>query len=347
MRKTRVLIVDDSAMTRSMIREILESAGDFEVVGEAVDGRQAVDMAALLTPDIITMDLEMPVMGGMEAIDVIMRRKAIPILVVSDVAHAKNALQALDHGALEAMAKPGFSDAEAKHFSDRVRMLAGVSVLTRMRSFKPSTAVEVSQRVALAPSLMPGQAVDGRVFAIASSTGGTQALAQILPSLPADFPSAVLIAQHISDGFAAGLAEWLNSLCKLPVRLAAEGDLVQAGRVLISPSEHHLAVLPNNRVTLMPRKDADIYHPSCDVLLESVARVYGERAVGIILTGMGRDGAAGIGHIRGAGGHTVAQDEASSLIYGMNRVAVESGKVQQLLSLGDMASAMQRLAGLA
>jgi two-component system chemotaxis response regulator CheB len=164
--------------------------------------------------------------------------------------------------------------------------------------------------------------------------------------LPAAFPCAVLISQHISDGFAAGMAEWLAGVCKLPVHLAREGEGIIAGTVYISPSESNLTVTPAHRISLASRLPGEIYHPTCDVMLTSVAAVYGKQGVGIILTGMGSDGAAGMEKIRQANGVTLAQDEASSVIFGMNKVAIERGCVQQVLPLQEISQAMCHLAGL-
>jgi two-component system chemotaxis response regulator CheB len=346
MKRIRVLIADDSSLARSLLRGFLENENDMEVVGEAANGREAVELARELRPDIVTMDIEMPLMNGMEAIEEIMFSKAVPILVVSSVADARNALDAVGRGALEVVAKPDFSPEEAANFVAKVRLLAGVSVVTRMRARQSATAksaAPVAVPSASAP-LAAGSTQYSRVFAIACSTGGPQALTQILPLLPANFPCPIVIAQHISDGFAGGLVDWMARLCKLPVRLAAEGDLLQAGVVHISPSEAHCSVTPARRITFVERVPQDIYHPSCDMLLSSVADVFGQQAIGIILTGMGRDGAKGIARIREMGGQTIGQDEASSVIYGMNRVAIEGGGVQQVLPVGAIANEMARLA---
>lgn len=179
---------------------------------------------------------------------------------------------------------------------------------------------------------------------MAASTGGPQALAQILPALPPDFACPVLVAQHISDGFAQGMAQWLASLCPLPVRLACDGEALRPGHIYIAPSEHHLAVTAQHQLQWRPRLPQDLYRPSCDVLLSSVAAVFRAQAVGIVLSGMGHDGASGLAAIRAAGGCTLAQDEASSLIFGMNRVAIERAAVQQVLPVGEMAAAMRQLA---
>jgi two-component system chemotaxis response regulator CheB len=349
MGKIRVVIADDSSVARGLLRDFLEGDEDIEVIGEACNGRQAVDMAHELKPDLITMDLEMPVMTGFQAIEEIMCSRAVPILVVSSVADAQNALAAVGCGALEVVRKPDYSPTEAADFVAKVRMLAGVSVITRMRPRMATTPPAVTPAAAASPVItapIPQAKLNGyrHVFAIACSTGGPAALAQILPALPADFPCPVLIAQHISDGFAQGMADWLSSLCKLPVRLAAEGDFLQAGVIYISPSERHLRITTEHGMTLVERGMLDLFHPSCDVMLDSIADIFGRQAVGIILTGMSSDGASGIARIREKGGVTLAQDEASSVIYGMNRIAIEAGNVQHILSVEAIAQAMTNLA---
>jgi len=369
----RVLIADDSSLARGLLLAFLEGEPDITVVGEARNGREAVEMAQALKPDLVTMDLEMPQMDGLAAIEEIMCSKAVPILVVSGVADAQKAYEAVRRGALEVVSKPDYTPEQAADFVAKVRLLAGVSVITRMRS---RTAMPLPHPIAATPPtvaapapwatlkplpafahpLMPpasqppaDPAPDRyvRVFAIASSTGGPQALAQILPALPAGFPAPVLIAQHIAEGFAAGMADWLGTLCALPVRLASEGELVQPATIYIAPSEKHLAVSAGRRLTLLERRSGDIYRPSCDALLDSVAEVWGRQAIGIILTGMGSDGAKGMARIRGKGGLTLAQDEKTSVIYGMNRVAVDSGAVERVLPVEAIAGEMRRLVGVA
>ena len=365
MRKVRMLIADDSAVARALLRDFLEGEEDMEVVAEAVDGQEAVRLAAELRPDVVTMDLEMPVMHGLEAIEAIMHSRAIPILVVSSVADAQNALTAVGHGALEVIGKPSYDPEEAAQFVSKVRLLSGVTVITRMRPrtaprppvvARPTPAATSATAPTAAPAatptaaptatpiLRPSLRADGlpRLVAIASSTGGPQALAQILPALPANFPCPVVIAQHIADGFAGGMAAWLSSLCKLPVRLATDGEAPAPGVIYISPSEQHLSVGPSRRFALLDRAPGDIFHPCCDVLLASVAEVFGRQAIGVILTGMSRDGAMGLSRIREHGGVTVAQDEATSVIYGMNRVAIEAGAAQHVLPVEAIADALMR-----
>lgn len=357
MAKIRVVLTDDSSLTRDMLRNLLENDGDIEVIGEARNGAEAVRLAVELNPDLITMDLEMPVMNGMDAIGEIMATRAVPILVVSSTADAQQACAAVAYGALDAISKPTFDADAGAALAAKVKMLANIRVITHIRSrFSGKSTAPVSAAVAGKTayaerpdgSTPPLSAVNklSRVFAIVSSTGGPQALAMILGQLPANFPCPLLISQHIADGFAAGMAQWLATICKLPVRLAQHGEPLLAGTAYVSPSEANLTVTPAHRIALARRLAGEIYRPTGDVLLASVAAVYGRHSVGIILTGMGSDGAAGIEKIRRAGGITLAQDEASSVIYGMNKVAIERGGVQQVLPADQIPDAMCRLANL-
>lgn len=329
----RVLIADDSSLARSMLRELLEADPRIQVIGEARDGRQAVELAAQLRPDLITMDLNMPVMDGIGAIEAIMHQKAVPILVVSQESDALLACKALDAGALEVMTKPDYRPEQAAEFVRKVRLLSGVSVFTRMRRWNAATPARQESAVFTTSMSAPTRPNSLPVLAIASSTGGPQALAQILPRFTEPFPATILIAQHICDGFIDGMAQWLDKLCQLHVQVASDGDIALPGRIYLSPSESNLELAAFNRLSLQPRAPGEIYHPSCDRLLCSVAEVAGPNAIGLILTGMGRDGAQGISCIRQRGGRTLAQDEATSVIFGMNQEAIRTGDVQQILAL--------------
>ena len=335
MTTVRVLVVDDSASARGLIGALIEEAPGLTVCGEAENGRQAVERVLALRPDIVTLDLQMPVMDGMTAIEEIMALRATPILVLSDLADGRNAMAAVARGALEAAHKPGLDDGPA--FTTRLRLLANVPVIRHIRRKSPialATSVSVAK-----PALSTG-----RVFAIAASTGGPQALAQILPALSASFPAPVLVVQHIADGFAAGMAAWLNDLCPLPVALARDGEPLVGGRIYLADSTTHLAVIAGPRLQLQPRAAKDLYRPSCDVMLRSVAALFGRRSVGIILTGMGRDGVSGMVAIRQTGGVTLAQDEATSVVFGMNREAITTGSVQWVLPLAEIARRIDELA---
>ncbi|PRY64182.1 two-component system chemotaxis response regulator CheB [Vreelandella songnenensis] len=336
----RVVIADDSYVVRDVLRTLLTRDGDIEIVGEATNGREAVELARRLSPQLITMDLNMPVMDGMSAIEEIMHTKGVPILVISDRSDAQTAYKALEVGALEVMPKPAFDDQDAEHLLARVRLLAGVTVITRLR--RRATAEFQAQRPT--PSALPTAPPRGfqHVIAIACSTGGPQALARLLNRLPAAFPAPIVIAQHISHGFIEGMAQWLASLCALPVSVGRSGERLMPGCVYLSPSESDMYVTLQHRLELKPSPANALYHPCGDVLLKSVADVYGSDAIGLILTGMGRDGVNGMRAIHLAGGRTLAQDEASSVIYGMNQEAVNAGVIRHTLALDDLPGQLLR-----
>jgi|AntRauTorcE11897_2_1112592.scaffolds.fasta_scaffold04074_2 two-component system chemotaxis response regulator CheB len=339
----RVLITDDSAMARTLLRELLEQDG-IEVIAEARNGREAVELVRQHRPDLVTMDLQMPIMDGIQAIEAIMHEKAVPILVVSSESDAEKACQALDLGALEVISKPDYTPPQAAEFVRKVRMLAGVPVITRLRRRAVKSATPSQPAAFHWPESGHFKARNYRqAFALASSTGGPQALARLLPRLDASFPAPILLAQHMCDGFVEGMAHWLSTLCRIKVKVAEDGELLKPGCVYVSPSETHLIVTASHRIALQARVDGEIYRPSCDHLLASLAEVYGRDAIGVILTGMGRDGATGMLRIREKGGIGLAQDEASSVIYGMNQEAVKLGGVHRELPLDQLAGEMQRI----
>lgn len=342
----RVLIVDESSMARGLLRTLLADQPDIEVVGDAGSARQAIRLVQELQPDIITMDLDMPGTNGLQVIDEIMHQRARPILVVSHFTPQLSREAALAVGALDAIEMPEFTNEHGALLLEKIRMLASIPVVTRIRSqtARPLLVNAQNGMAAAEPSRLPPTAGHyHRVFAIACSTGDPQALANLLTGLPRDFPCPILIAQHIASGFAQGMVDWLRTISPLSVEMGQEGATLRPGTIYFSPAEQNLAVAPDRSLTLHPQGSHDTYHPSCDVLLESVAEVFGRQAIGIILTGMGRDGAKGMARIREAQGYTLAQNEATSLIYGMNRVAIEAGAVQEVLPLSEIPAAMLRL----
>ncbi len=346
MQPVRVLVVDDSRSARELIRALIEAAPGLSVCGEAANGREAVEKTLALKPDIVTMDLQMPEMDGMQAIEEIMAQQAVPILVLSDVADAHNAMAAVARGALEAARKPAFD--EGAGLALRLRILARIPVIRHIRRNGAMTTTLLARELPHAgrlddPAHAEASQPGSPVVVIASSTGGPQALARILPELPADFAAPVLIAQHISDGFAEAMAQWLSELCSL----TGEDPLRGRG----APARAHLSGRfrhphdPRCRTTdpLEPRAESDMYRPSCDRLLASVAAQVGRDAIGVILTGMGRDGARGMLAIARAGGTTIAQDEATSVIFGMNHEAILAGGVQSTLPLDLIAGKLRML----
>jgi two-component system, chemotaxis family, protein-glutamate methylesterase/glutaminase len=343
-REIRVMVVEDSAIAREMLVELLESAPGIRVAGQASNGQEAVDRVEALAPDLITMDLEMPVMGGLEAIERIMARHPVPILVVTGLSAAGTAFAAVSRGAMDLIEKPSL-DGEGRHrLIRKVRQLAGADMKAYMafRGMKPLASDPPAKA---RPAHVPHIPVLGRVLAIAASTGGPQALLAILSRLDAGFPAPVVIAQHIGDRFAKGFVEWLGNATPLTVKEAASGDTLACGCVHINPPEFAMRIDPRGHVNLEERDGKMLYRPSCDTLLQSVAEIYRERSIGLILSGMGDDGVKGMAAIHQAGGVTLAQDAATSVIYGMNRIAVEAGVVQQVLPLTEIPAHLARLAG--
>jgi two-component system chemotaxis response regulator CheB len=344
-RKIRVLLADGSSQARSLLRIFFQSGDDFDVVGEAKNGQEVVSMNRALRPGLVTMSLEMPLVGGLEAIEEIMSLQAVPILAVSDVVNAERAYAAIARGALLVTHKPKAEPAQIAEFLATARLVASIPVITHVRVPKARQPRRVEKPLPGAP---PATAMSSRsncrVFAVASSTGGPQALAHILSRLKPQFSCPILVAQHMAEGFTEGLSDWLSTMSTLPVRLAQDGASILLNTVYLARSEFHLAISPDHRFKLVDRKNSGIYHPSCTMLLASAAAVYGSRSVGIILTGMGSDGVEGMKDICSAGGQTFAQDEASSIIFGMNRVAIENGCVGKVLPLEQIADAMNQLA---
>ena len=338
----RVLLVDDSVVVRNLLRSIFEKDDAFAIMGEAANGLEAVAQVRRERPGLIAMDLEMPLMGGVDAIEEIMSFCPVPILVVTDHANAQHAYAAVAHGAIDVMAKSGLSENGGKGFLARARLVASIPVITHIKSLR-RPAPKTATSLALPPRASNLSRPDA-VFGVVSSTGGPQALCRLLSQLPVNFNCPILISQHVIPGFAAGMAKWLATESSLPVKLAEQGEPIEPGQVYLSPSEAHLSAASGNKIDLLALREGDTYRPSCNVLLESMATVFGKRSVGIILTGMGSDGAKGLACIKAAGGTTLAQDAASSVIYGMNRVAIEGGAVQRVLPLDEIAATMVQLA---
>jgi two-component system chemotaxis response regulator CheB len=326
----RVLLVDDSGLVRDMIRAILESEPGIEVVGEATNGVEAIAKVASLRPDIVTMDIEMPVMGGLEAIEKIIAENPVPILVVTALTGVRTAFAAVSKGALDVIEKPDISPDNVANLLKKIRLLAKVDVSAHLQIMnKKSVSVGVSNVAAKSSTVK----VKGGVVAIAASTGGPQAIYNILSHLPAQFQAPIIITQHIAEGFTQGMVDWLNTGTALKVQVAGNGDYLTAGHVYVNPAEHSMRITEQGFILLGDRDTSQLYHPSCNYMLASVAAAYRERAIALIMSGMGDDGVVGMQAIMAAGGVTLAQDAKSSVVYGMNRIAVERGSVQKILPL--------------
>jgi two-component system, chemotaxis family, protein-glutamate methylesterase/glutaminase len=337
----RVLVVDDSITVRQRLIEILGTDPDFVVVGEASDGRRAVELVAKLRPDVITLDIAMPDMTGLEATEHIMAHQPTPILVVSSSFNRGELFDtygALAAGAVDVLEKPRPDDHEwERRFLSTVRLVSKIKVITHPRARLGSLGRtrDPSQKVATFDPQSVPRPVD--LVAIGASTGGPGALATVLGAIAPGFPLPILVILHIDAQFAGAFAEWLGQQIKLPVRLAQDGEAIEhaAGEVRLAPADVHLAVQAR-RIRLLASPPRNHCRPSVDVLFESLAVEASLRVAACVLTGMGRDGASGLLAIRRAGGYTVAQDEASSVIYGMPREAVLLGGVDRELPLADI-----------
>lgn len=333
-KKIRALVVDDSDFQRGLIVGILESDPQIEVVGQAKDGLEAVEKTLELKPDVITMDIQMPVMNGLEATRQIMVQKPTPIVIVSVTIfdEQKFAFTCMNQGALDFVPVSPEAGIKPDELIAKVKLCSRIKVVTH-----PMARKRISPR----PAVKKGKY---EIVGIAVSTGGPPALQAVLSGLPQDFPLPIVIVQHISKGFTAGLAEWLNSLSKIKVKEAHDEEELKPGVAYFAPSDYHLIINNEGKVELLEKDFPRTYNkPSADVMLNSLAEVYGPACIGIIMTGMGKDGAGGIRAIKKVGGFTFAQDEATSIIYGMNKVAIEEGSVEEVLPLAEITPALIEL----
>jgi two-component system chemotaxis response regulator CheB len=336
----RVLVVDDSVTVRERLIEIIAQDPGLEVVGQADNGRRAVELTAALRPDVITLDIVMPDMTGVAATEQIMAHHPTPILIVSSSFNRGelfDTYSALAAGAVDVLDKSAAADPQWEaRFLGAVRMVARIKVITHPRG-------RLGALGRARPGTLPR--VDARgpeVVAVGASTGGPAALATVLGAIAPGFPLPILVILHIDTRFAMSFADWLSGQTRHAVRLAAEGELVTGSQVLLAPPDCHLTIA-NRRVRLTTAPPRHHCRPSIDVLFESIALDYGANAVAAILTGMGRDGAAGLLAIRRAGGLTLGQDEATSVIYGMPREAVACGAVERELPLVEIGRTLDAL----
>jgi two-component system, chemotaxis family, protein-glutamate methylesterase/glutaminase len=347
--KIRVLIADDSAFMRKVLVSILDTDGAFEVVGESRDGRETVEKSAKLKPHVITMDINMPHMDGLQATEIIMSTEPRPILIVSSESKdgADATLRALELGAIDFVAKPsGGIDLDMSSVREelvrKLRIASKVRVIRNLLRAAPAKVARVDptpKQFAYAPELSGARLP---VAVLAASTGGPATLMKLLPEFAANFPAALLIVQHMPGTFTAQFAEQLAAVSRLPVKHAAQGDVLRAGQVYVCPGDCHLRVAPPGRIVLDDGPRIAGYRPSIDVTLESVAAMAGTNAVAAILTGMGNDGARGVMAIQENGGLVIAQDEATSVIFGMPAEAIKTGAVGKVLPLEQIAAAITR-----
>jgi two-component system chemotaxis response regulator CheB len=332
--RIRVLVADDSELFREVLSRVIGADPGFEVVAVAADGNAAARLARELRPDVITMDLNMPDADGFSGIARIMAETPTPIMVLTGNKAEVVGFKALSLGALDLLEKPEIhADLElyGAEIRSRLRLISGVKVIRHLRGLR-------ERKLSLPPAT--GRRAD--VVVIGASLGGPRALAALLRGLPPTFPVGIAVVQHIADGFTEGLASWLTQECRLQVKQAADGDLLRSGHVLLAPSGRHLLV-GDGRVRLSDAAAVDTFKPSVTPLFVYAATAYGARACGVLLTGMGHDGAAGLKVLHDAGGATLAQDERSSAVFGMAKAAIDLGAVDRVLALGDIPRTLMAL----
>lgn len=358
----RVLIVDDSALMRQVIAGLIEQDPSIQVVGYASDGREAIALAQKLRPDIVTMDVRMPVMDGLETTEYLMAYCPTPILVLTASLARYDVditFKMLDAGALEVLEKPnGHSPAELAQarqvLIQRIKVLARVKVVTHLRGRRRSTSSKLetitarisartlsTSQASAAPTRFTmveattianeGKTPKFPLIVIGASTGGPRIVNQILNNLPGDLPAAVLVVQHIAAGFSLGLAEWLGHTSPMPVRLGKEGHQIMPGEIIVAPDQTDI-LIDSHSVVHLSNNTASIHRPSIDISMQAAAAIFGEYAIGVLLTGMGRDGAQGMLAIKRQGGYTIAQDETTCTIFGMPRAAIQLDAASDVLA---------------
>jgi two-component system chemotaxis response regulator CheB len=337
----RVLVVDDSALMRKLIPKILEQDATIEVVGTAMDGNFGLKKIEDLQPQVVTLDLEMPGLNGIDTLKEIMRRWRIPVIVVSShsTAGAAITLKALSLGAFDFVAKPQDVSARMPEIADLLikKIHAAAQSAGVQTQFLP-TETSVAQPGKLRP------VAPTRIVAIGVSTGGPNALQYLFSHLTEDFSGSILVVQHMPDGFTELFAKRLDDCCPIRVKEAQSGDLLVAGRALICPGNRHMKVkkLPLGNVALL-NEEAPVngHRPSVDVMFRSVAEEFGSQATAVLMTGMGEDGATGLGEIRLAGGYTIAQSQETCVVYGMPKAAIERGNAMRIADLQDLPTLLQ------
>lgn len=348
MDKIRVLVVDDSAVTRKLIAEALQKSRNIEVVATAIDPFIAVDKIKRFTPDVITLDIEMPRMDGLTFLSKLMIAHPMPVVMVSAFtdAGARETIRALELGAVDFVLKPKLDDAKAwEDFSneliEKITAASGLEIKQKSRpvseGHKPITVPEKFTADAILPKKkeLVSRAGSDSVIAIGASTGGTEAIAEILANLPEDVPG-IVVVQHMPEKFTKAFADRLNGLAKLYVKEAEHGDKVLRGMALIAPGDRHMILRADAGGYFVEINDGppvNRHRPSVDVLFRSVAQVAGKNALGILLTGMGADGAQGLLEMKETGAHTIAQDEKSCTVFGMPREAIKLGAAIEVKNL--------------
>jgi len=337
----KILIVDDSAFMRKLLSDLFSSAPDFTVLDTARNGVDAVEKVKQLKPDLITMDIEMPLMDGISALEIIMKNTPTPVLMISSLTRdgAEATIRALELGAVDFVAKSAGILSTIKNISEEILAKSRAAVHVKVSQFIEN---QIKPPLVTKSLFQPMINVNGeRILAIGTSTGGPRALQEVITKLPGDLPCGVVIVQHMPPGFTKSLAERLNSLSALTVKEAEHNDVVSPGVVLIAPGNYHMTIeREGNKKLVKLDQNPQIggHRPAVDPMLESVARVYGQGTIGVILTGMGHDGAKGIKAIKQQQGYTIAEDESTAVVFGMPKAAIELGVVDKIAPITGIAT---------
>jgi two-component system chemotaxis response regulator CheB len=339
-KKLRVAIVDDSAVCRDVLREILEEEGDIEVTGEASDGLHALSMLKVATPDLVTVDIDMPKMGGLATVKEIMAHRPVPILIVTgrpSEHRSATLFEAVQRGALDLAEKPTLGRrAEAVALRKLVRSLAKVPVMRHV------AGTRMSQRPhAVAIPVRSDQRLPLRLVGIGASAGGPAAIATVLQNLPLDLPLSIVLVQHLLPGFATPFAQFLRDQTGLRVVVVDAPMSLRPGTVFLPSDDHHVVATLGDILAPTDGPARDGHRPSVDVLFKSLAEVFGSSAMGVLLSGMGQDGVSGLTQMRATGALTVAQDKETSAVYGMPRVAIETAAARVALAPAEIAAAIK------
>ncbi|MGV3581747.1 MAG: protein-glutamate methylesterase/protein-glutamine glutaminase [Methylophilus sp.] len=338
--KTRVLVIDDSALIRSLLTEIINEQKDMEVVGAAPDPLVAREMIKQLNPDVLTLDVEMPKMDGLDFLEKLMRLRPMPVVMVSTLTEygSEITMRALELGATDFVTKPKIAITEGMReytelITDKIRIASKASIASLQRTAKHEN------KGTAAPKMLKNPLISSeKLLIIGASTGGTEAIKAFLMQMPSDCPG-ILITQHMPAGFTKSFANRLDSLCKISVKEAVDGERVLPGHAYIAPGDKHLLLVRSGANYMTKLSDAEPvnrHKPSVDVLFDSAADNAGKNAIGVILTGMGKDGALGMTHMKQAGAYNFAQNEESCVVYGMPREAVAHGGVHEIAHLNDL-----------